>query len=633
MANFWEAIWAPFRDPFRRRQSAAPAPLVAPPMTNSCGNEQQQASSSGDLASGRAYAEPSIFYSSPSDGDTPFWCQPPLQAQPNAPVFDCEQAPLVQLQQPPFPPVYADGSSLTGTTMGPVYEQPCCSLLSTPSLPTPQFQSQPPPAQECYSMEYEAAPQPVCARSSYSPQMQMQQPLPLELCHPVQYMPPGLCCGAATPSQPLCAHQQDPLLLQQCNSMQQQPFQQQQQHYVLQQQPPECQPLQPQQLLQQEPLLSCTQVQQQQQQLEQRELVWSQEQPLPEAPLLPQEQILPQKDPQQQQVQQEQLLQQEQMTMMQQQPLLQRSMSDGSTVISACERYGPAEGNSEASCAAASSSTCCCSSSCQIDVGCCMSPPQSPSWLAAAGGINSPIQQPMQSPPSPLIDTYAREAVPAPGSELMQQQQCMQGQPTDNSSSASIDESLHETQDADEQSSATPPTPVRRRTPEAIPFPGIAGLLCLPPTRKNTAASAVAWHVGFRSPLGKEGRAELIKRMRVVHRNHREFCSQTLSDLGICFRRLAHARVEELWQLAYQWGLFEFGLRVAKKSAHWVQHDRHKKACASRHHAQEGEEEETKGEIQQNEPQSPAHSEPLGPEGALDGTLDSAQEEGRAASV
>ncbi|OEH76576.1 hypothetical protein cyc_06289 [Cyclospora cayetanensis] len=125
---------------------------------------------------------------------------------------------------------------------------------------------------------------------------------------------------------------------------------------------------------------------------------------------------------------------------------------------------------------------------------------------------------------------------------------------------------------------------------KVVPVVGVGGLLCLPPRGLKAKATAAEWHSGFRYPLGKDGRAELIKRMRVVHRHNKEFCDSTLNALGISFRRLSHATVEKLWQLAYQWGLFAFGLRVARKSANWTPQaqQRRKSAVAAKEASAEG---------------------------------------------
>ncbi|ESS35846.1 hypothetical protein TGVEG_233380 [Toxoplasma gondii VEG] len=77
--------------------------------------------------------------------------------------------------------------------------------------------------------------------------------------------------------------------------------------------------------------------------------------------------------------------------------------------------------------------------------------------------------------------------------------------------------------------------------------------------------SNLQWHEGFTLPLGKDGRGELIKRMRSVHKADREFCRFSLEGMGIDFKRLAHATVEELWKIAYRWGLFGYAVKLSKK--------------------------------------------------------------------
>ncbi|PFH38493.1 hypothetical protein BESB_008350 [Besnoitia besnoiti] len=77
--------------------------------------------------------------------------------------------------------------------------------------------------------------------------------------------------------------------------------------------------------------------------------------------------------------------------------------------------------------------------------------------------------------------------------------------------------------------------------------------------------SSLQWHEGFTLPLGKDGRGELIKRMRSVHKADREFCRFSLEGMGIDFKRLAHATVEELWKIAYRWGLFGYAVKLSKK--------------------------------------------------------------------
>lgn len=105
--------------------------------------------------------------------------------------------------------------------------------------------------------------------------------------------------------------------------------------------------------------------------------------------------------------------------------------------------------------------------------------------------------------------------------------------------------------------------------------------------------------------------------MRPFSVQNREFCGKTLTDLGICFRRLAHATVEELWQLAYQWGLFEFALRAAKKSAHWIHHDRQRRSSPQK--TKHTEESEAAEEQQDGDKDIPL---PLGPMSPLENALE-----------
>ncbi|KAL8272583.1 hypothetical protein Esti_003472 [Eimeria stiedai] len=287
--------------------------------------------------------------------------------------------------------------------------------------------------------------------------------------------------------------------------------------------------------------------------------------------------------------------------MQQQQQPLHRSLSDGSTASSLCDRRGSEQGFGTACSGAvsvttsstynnsSSASNCC--YSCRSCF--CSSPPCSPCRVGLSYGSCSPQQLLPSEPyavaaalPVSVLDAdLAQQLGSSPEGQEPQQQQ---HEGPGSSPVCGLNVLLP-------PAAAAVGPPGRSSLAEVTPIVGVGGLPCLPSGRRSktavgaaahagaaaaatAAAAGTQWYPGFNSPLGKEGRAELIKRMRVVHRNHRAFCSGTLSALGICFRRLAHATVEELWQLAYQWGLFDFALKAARKSAHWAQHGSHRRS-------------------------------------------------------
>lgn len=527
---------------------SSPAHLPCPETAISCGPVLPKAPPTR-LASTPAYEEQALFYAS-SAGASSFCYLPPSQVQTCTPVYKSEQTQQVQPQHSRHSFVYLEGSSGVRTRIRPIYQHPCCSVVvgTLPPIQQCQLQQHQQPLQGGCCIGYDTASvQPACVLSSYPP---MQQAHPVPMC---QHMPcgaNGICCGAGSLTvQLVCGHHQEPVLLQPCNGVLQLPHQQQhvqqEQQHLPQYLPPQqsVQPLQQQQLLQQDILLPQ----------EQLMSAWPPQQPQQE-PLLPQEQ---------------------QLQLPQMHHSLQRNISDGSSDVSLCDIYIRDDGSSKGTFFTGSNSSICSySNSCQLDMGS-LSPTASSSRLGLAPGSASPIQQQTQVPPS-LVDIYLQKRLQPIGGELLQQEEQCEQQQISEVCSSPIEELLQDTADTNETIHNKAVKTARSSSP-VKPIVGIGGLLCLPSRTKGTAAQATVWHAGFRSPLGKEGRAEVIKRMRAVHRIHREFCTQTLADLGICFRRLAHATVEELWQLAYQWGIFEFALRVAKKSAHWVQHGRHKK--------------------------------------------------------
>lgn len=177
----------------------------------------------------------------------------------------------------------------------------------------------------------------------------------------------------------------------------------------------------------------------------------------------------------------------------QQQQPLQRSLSDGSAV-STVYTFGACEEGSSPALLAASRS----GSSSQGGAAGYNSPLSSSEGPVMARGSSSPLEQCLQEGPCSIGE---------------------QVQPTDDVLAPEQPMLMQDAIEIEEKAVTKAPAPRRRPAP-VTHIVGIGGLLCLPPKKtKSTTAGTVQWYAGFRSPLGKEGRAELIKRMRVVHRN------------------------------------------------------------------------------------------------------------------